>query len=412
MKRYAILTMFLALVAMGCGRKPETGATGAAGPAGAGSADSTARMNLVLARVGDMTITVEDLRNHMLKVSNPENTDAYMKNPDIVQVALASLVDQFVWAKIAKDEGFKLTQAEQHQVAALESEYLATQYMQNVLQKKAAPTRSEVEEFYMQHQDRYLSPSRVAVRNILLGNEAEARRVAREAQTGADFANLAKLYSKDEATRDLGGTLGYVSEKSEIPGLGRNDVFAQKVLSMRPGDVDVIQTQKGWHVVKVEKREGGDLLSLDQVYDKIAEPMIRQRFGPMYNEALNEARDRVGVEYDSKNFETFTGIPNNCDRLMEMAEQAGDDITKIELYRRVSADFSDCKHAGRAQFMIGYTQLVKVGNKQAARKALMRLQNKFGNSEWRKPADYLLAHLDDDPATLGTPDEIRAKASR
>ncbi len=59
-------------------------------------------MNLVLARVGDMTITVEDLRNHMLKVSSPENTDTYMKNPDIVQVALASLVDQFVWAKIAK----------------------------------------------------------------------------------------------------------------------------------------------------------------------------------------------------------------------------------------------------------------------------------------------------------------------
>jgi hypothetical protein len=176
--------------------------------------------------------------------------------------------------------------------------------------------------------------------------------------------------------------------------------------------VGIVPTQKGWHVVRVDKREGGDLLPLDEVYAKIAEPMMRQRFGPIYNEALNEARDKVGVAYDTENFEKFTGIPNNCDRLMEMAAQAPEDLTKMELYRRVSADFPDCKHAGEAQFMIGYTQLVKLENKQGARKALMRLQSKFGDSEWRKAADYLLAHLDDDPATLGTPDEVRAKASR
>ncbi len=308
---------------------------------------------------------------------------------------------------------FKLTQAERHQVAALESEYLATQYMQNVLQKKAAPTRSEVEEFYMQHQDRYLSPSRVAVRHILLRQRGGG---PSGGPRGRDRCRFRRTWPSSIRWMTPPGTSavrwGTSQEKSEIPGLGRDEMFAEKVMSMRPGDVDVIQTQKGWHVVRVEKREGGDLLPLDQVYDKIVEPMIRQRFGPMYNEALNEARDKVGVEYDTENFEAFTGIPNNCDRLMEMAEQVGDDNTKIELYRRVSADFSDCKHAGRAQFMIGYTQLVKVGNKQAARKALMRLQNKFANSEWRKSADYLLAHLDDDPATLGTPDEIRAKASR
>ncbi len=409
MKRYAVLTALLILIATGCGRKPETGGSAAARTE---SPDSTGRMSLVLARVGDMTVTAEDLRNHMLKVSSPENTENYMKNPDIVQVALASLVDQFVWAEIARQEGFKLTQGERHQVAALESQFLSTHYMETVLQDKATPTRSEVEEFYMQHQDLYLTPSRVAVRHILLGSEAEARRVAREAETGADFGALAKRYSLDDATRDLGGALGYVQENSEIPGLGRNEMFAEKVLSMRQGDVDIVQTQKGWHVVRVEKREGGDLLPLDQVYDKIAEPMIRQRFGLVYNEALNEARDKVGVEYDTDNFETFTGIPNNCERLMQLADEAGEDITKIELFRRVAADFSECEHAGRAQFMIGYTQLVKMGNKPAARKALMRMQSKFGDSEWRKSADYLLNHLDDDPATLGTPDEVRAKASR
>ena len=116
--------------------------------------------------------------------------------------------------------------------------------------------------------------------------------------------------------------------------------------------------------------------------------------------------------YDSKNFDKFTGIPNNCDRLMELAEQAPENATKVELYRRLAADFPDCEHAGKAQFMIGYTQLVALDNKPAARKALVRLQDKFRGSEWRKAGEYLLEHLDDDPKSLGTPEEVLAKASR
>jgi len=87
-------------------------------------------------------------------------------------------------------------------------------------------------------------------------------------------------------------------------------------------------------------------------------------------------------------------------------------MTRVELYRRVAADFSECKHAPRAQFMIGYTQLVGLKDKAAARKALMRLQSRFGGSEWRKAGDYLLAHLEADPSTFGTPQEILAEASR
>jgi len=174
----------------------------------------------------------------------------------------------------------------------------------------------------MQHQDRYLAPARVAVRHILVGSEAEARRLEQEARGGADFAALAKRHSIDEATRDIGGALGYVQEGSEILGLGRNEMFTQKVTAMGAGDVDLFRSAKGWHVVKVEKRDGGGLLPLEQVYREDLDPMLKQRFAAIYNDELVKARDAAGVNYDSENFEKFTGVPNNCDRLMDMAEQS------------------------------------------------------------------------------------------
>jgi len=66
-------------------------------------------MDLELARVGKTSITAEDLQHHMEKASSPEKVQEYLRNPDIVQVALASLVDQFVWAEMARREGMKLT---------------------------------------------------------------------------------------------------------------------------------------------------------------------------------------------------------------------------------------------------------------------------------------------------------------
>ncbi len=255
MKRSWILfAAAAATLALGCAKGKSGPDAGASAPGSGTPGDS---LSLPLAQIGDVTVTARDVRYHMAQTTGKKDLDPYMHNPDILQVALAALVDQFVWAQEAEKQGYKLTPEDRKKMAMLESELLATHYVADVVQAKAKPTKDEVRTWYQEHQERFLSPARVAVRHILVDTEAEANRLEKLAQDGQDFSQLARRYSKDDVTRDLGGALGYVQKDSDILGVGRNNVFSDKVLSMNPGDVAVVRGAKGWHVVKVEKKEGG-----------------------------------------------------------------------------------------------------------------------------------------------------------
>ena len=405
MKRLWLPLVFLASVAVGCGG----GGSSPSGKAAKGSA--AADSNLVLARVAGRDITVGDLRYHMVRTTGPETVDAYLKNPDIVQVALTALVDQYVWAEMAKREGYKLTDAERRKLYAHESEFLATRYVQDKIVPKARPTEQEIRDYYDQHQQQFLSPGRAAVRHILVGSKQEAESIKKMADDGADFATLAEKYSKDDLTRDLGGALGFVQKGSDILGIGKNDVFTKTVLALDPGQTAIVQTEKGWHVVKVEKREGGGIQPLDEVRKDIVDEIVKQRINRVLNAELDRARDITHTVLLTKNFEKFTGYANNCERLMDLAANHPQVGGQVELYRRVAFDFPDCKEAPRAQFMIGYLKFTKMKDPKGAKKALKRLQVHFGGSSWAKAGKYLTDRLDRDPASVGTPEEILAAAT-
>lgn len=90
----------------------------------------------------------------------------------------------------------------------------------------------------------------VHVRHILLDSEEEARKVLEELKQGADFAELARKYSKDEETRENGGDLGWLPKGEMEP------AFDAAAFSLKVGEIsDVIRTSRGYHIIKVEGHE-------------------------------------------------------------------------------------------------------------------------------------------------------------
>ena len=89
----------------------------------------------------------------------------------------------------------------------------------------------------------------VRARHILVGTEAEAKKVIAELNAGADFATLAAKDSLDPDGKK-GGDLGFFSREQVWPG------FADVAFSLQPGQVadQPIHNEFGWHVVKVEER--------------------------------------------------------------------------------------------------------------------------------------------------------------
>jgi peptidyl-prolyl cis-trans isomerase SurA len=77
---------------------------------------------------------------------------------------------------------------------------------------------------------------------------ARADSILDQLHHGGDFAALARRYSDDPGTRDLGGELGWVRRGTMV------DAFERVAFSMRPGEIsNPIETGYGYHIIKVEK---------------------------------------------------------------------------------------------------------------------------------------------------------------
>lgn len=91
---------------------------------------------------------------------------------------------------------------------------------------------------------------------FMVNDEKDDAKVKREAESvlariknGEDFAALAKKYGSD-STKDNGGDLGWFSKGMMVP------EFEDAVFKLEPGQLadDLVQTQYGYHIVKLEEK--------------------------------------------------------------------------------------------------------------------------------------------------------------
>ena len=94
------------------------------------------------------------------------------------------------------------------------------------------------------------------------------------------FPDLAKRFSADKATKDLGGELGWLSQ-DQLP-----QDFGVAVARLQPGQVsDAVRTDLGWHVVKLLDRGR----SFEQAREEIEQGVGGERLQARVNEFLQKA---------------------------------------------------------------------------------------------------------------------------
>lgn len=92
--------------------------------------------------------------------------------------------------------------------------------------------------------------SEVHARHILVDSEDKAKTLIAQINKGADFAKLAAENSKDPGSAQKGGDLGFFARGMMVP------EFDTVAFALEPGKVSQtpVQTQFGWHILKVDER--------------------------------------------------------------------------------------------------------------------------------------------------------------
>ena len=91
----------------------------------------------------------------------------------------------------------------------------------------------------------------VRARHILVADEAAAQTVVERLEAGEDFTALATELSTDNSTKEAAGDLGFFPRGIMVP------EFEATAFSLTAGETSPpIETQFGYHVIRVEEREG------------------------------------------------------------------------------------------------------------------------------------------------------------
>lgn len=127
--------------------------------------------------------------------------------------------------------------------------------------------------------------------HILVDTEEEAVALVEELAGGADFATLAREKSTGPSGPN-GGDLGWFGPGAMVP------EFETAVLALETGQVsEPVQTQFGWHVIKLIEKRVVDTPELDAVRPQL-EQELQQQIVDRLLEASTEAAEITRIEPD------------------------------------------------------------------------------------------------------------------
>jgi peptidyl-prolyl cis-trans isomerase D len=162
---------------------------------------------------------------------------------------------------------------------------------------KAELSEDEVQDYYDDHPDEFRREAALEARHVLIrttdGDSAEAVEAARrqalevmeKARAGEDFAALARQHSQDGSAA-AGGDLGRFTRREMVK------PFADAAFALEAGQIsEPVQTQFGWHVIKVEKRHPAATPALEEVAEQIRTRLRTGKAKALAREAAEAAWD-------------------------------------------------------------------------------------------------------------------------
>ena len=132
----------------------------------------------------------------------------------------------------------------------------------------------------------------VHAKHILVGTEEEAKEVKERLTKGEDFATVAKEKSKDKNAE--GGDLGFFSRGQMLK------PFEEAAFALDVGEIsDPVQTQFGWHIIKLEEKRDQKLPGFDDVKEAIKTQLVAQKAQMVVTDLRKDAKIEI-VDPDIK----------------------------------------------------------------------------------------------------------------
>ena len=195
-------------------------------------------------------------------------------------------------------EGRSLTSYRNH----IRDQILVSKISRFEIGNRVKVSDKEINKYYRNHQKEFWQDGKVRARHILFIAERnssetnrraklqQAKKVLDELHKGKDFAELAMEYSEDVSASD-GGDVGFVVRGKMVR------EFEEAVFSLKPGQIsDIVETEYGYHIIKVEEVVTGKTLTLKDAKERISQILAMEKQKQGYDDWMGELKKAAYIE--------------------------------------------------------------------------------------------------------------------
>lgn len=209
----------------------------------------------------DVKLALEDIGRTLPPQMQPAQRQAYVINYLIDLRLAARKAEQ---GDLGKSPEFKRKLEYFRQKALMEA------YIDGLT--KSALSDQKVQEVYADAAKAHKPEIETKASHILVPTKPEAEAALKRVSSGEDFAKVAKEVSKDPGSP--GGSLGWFTKDRMVPS------FAEMAFKTDVGKISPpVQSQFGWHIIKVEDRRTSAFPKIEDVKPQIVQFLTRRAQG-------------------------------------------------------------------------------------------------------------------------------------
>ncbi len=184
------------------------------------------------------------------------------------------------------------------------AEGLSIQKLMAEEMKNSAVTEDDLKKYYEKNPEQFKRPETVSARHILIKFEAtddaakkeaakkKAEAVRERLLKGEDFAKVCAEVSDDPGSKSNGGLYESFPRGQMVPPF-ENAAFSQKIGDIGP----LVETQFGYHIIKVEKHNDAGKIDLAEVKDRLKTFLENQKKSEVAQKFLKSLRDGAKLNY-------------------------------------------------------------------------------------------------------------------
>jgi peptidyl-prolyl cis-trans isomerase C len=230
---------------------------------------SSAQDNKVIATVAGQQITEADLTQALADLDQQ-----FARLPDDQKraAALSAVIEIKLLAADAHAKGLDQTDDFKRRMAFLQERALHSEVINKEVEAKI--TDEEVRKRYDTEIAGAPPSNEVHARHILVKTKEEADAIVKQLDGGAKFEDIAKEKSADAGSGTQGGDLGWFGAGQMVP------EFEKAAFALEVGAYtkEPVQSQFGWHVIKLEDKRARQPPAFDQVKEQIRSMLLREKY--------------------------------------------------------------------------------------------------------------------------------------